>query len=177
MTDFIAIDFETADQGRDSACSLALVRVSGGKVRDTFYRLIRPPRARMMFTHIHGITWEQVADQPDFGQLWPEIRDWIADAPFLVAHNAPFDKGVLAECCRAYGYPAPLVGFVCTVRVARDVWNLRPAKLPDVCRFLAQPLNHHDALSDAVACAEILLAAQRDGYDPARQLGTPQYKG
>ena len=174
MTDFIALDFETADNGRDSACSLALVLVRNGKVADTWYRLIRPPRQTMMFTHIHGITWDRVKDQPDFGHFWPEIRALIAEAPFLVAHNAPFDKGVLAECCRAHGHPAPLTPFVCTVRAAREIWNLRPTKLPDVCRFIAQPLNHHDALSDAVACAEILLAALRDGYDPARQLGTPQ---
>lgn len=169
--DFIALDFETADNGRDSACSLALAVVKNGKVAETWHRLIRPPRASQMFTHIHGITWDMVKDQPDFGHFWPEIRDLIDAAPFLAAHNAPFDKGVLAECCRAHGHGAPLTPFVCTVRVARDTWNLRPTKLPDVCRFLAQPLNHHDALSDAVACAEIMLAALRDGYDPTRQLG------
>lgn len=174
MTDFIAIDFETADNGRDSACSLALAIVRAGRVAETWHRLIRPPRPSMMFTHIHGITWDMVADQPDFGHFWPDIRDLVETAPFLVAHNAPFDKGVLAECCRAHGFAAPLTPFVCTVRAAREQWNLRPTKLPDVCRFLAQPLNHHDALSDAVASAEILLAALRDGYDPARQLGQPQ---
>ncbi|MGE4281975.1 MAG: 3'-5' exonuclease [Magnetospirillum sp.] len=173
MSDFIALDFETADQGRDSACSLALVMVQGGRVRETWHHLIRPPRPRVMYTHIHGITWDMVADQPDFGYLWPEIRDRVENAPFLVAHNAPFDKGVLTECCRAYGFAAPLSPFVCTVRVARDTWNLRPTKLPDVCRFLAQPLKHHDALSDALACAEILLAAMRDGYDPSRQIPQP----
>lgn len=170
MIDFVALDFETADQGRDSACSLALAIVKGGRVADIWYRLIRPPRPRMMFTHIHGITWDMVAGQPDFGHFWPEIRPLIEAAPFLAAHNAAFDRGVLAECCRASGHAAPLTPFVCTVLAARATWNLRPTKLPDVCRFLAQPLNHHDALSDAVACAEILLAARRDGYDPAVQI-------
>lgn len=171
MTAFIALDFETADQGRDSACSLALVTVENGRVTDTWQRLIRPPRPRMLYTHIHGITWDMVAGQPDFGHIWPDIRERVESAPFLVAHNAPFDKGVLAESCRAYGFAAPPPPFVCTVKAARETWNLRPTKLPDVCRFLAQPLDHHDALSDAVACAEILLAAIRDGYDPSRQIG------
>ncbi|MCA1908747.1 MAG: exonuclease, partial [Magnetospirillum sp.] len=75
MTAFVALDFETADQGRDSACSLALVTVENGRVTDTWQRLIRPPRPRMLYTHIHGITWDMVADQPDFGHLWPDIRD------------------------------------------------------------------------------------------------------
>lgn len=168
--DFIALDFETADNGRDSACSLALVVVRDGRVAGTWHRLIRPPRRTMLYTHIHHITWDMVADQPDFGHIWPEIRDQVTAAPFLVAHNAAFDRGVLAESCRAYGYPAPQTPFVCTVKAARETWNLRPTKLPDVCRFLAQPLNHHDARSDALACAQILLAAMRDGYDPARQI-------
>ena len=157
MIDFVALDFETADPGRDSACALALAVVRDGRVAETWCRLIRPPRPVMHFTHIHGITWEQVADQPDFGALWPDISGLIAQAPFLAAHNAPFDRGVLAECCRAHGHPSPLTPFVCTVRAARETWNLRPTRLPD-------------ALSDAVACAEILLAARRDGYDPRRQI-------
>ena len=42
--------------------------------------------------------------------------------------------------------------------MARRAWNLRPTKLPDVCRHLGITLNHHDALSDALACAKIVIA-------------------
>ncbi|MFA5187667.1 MAG: exonuclease, partial [Patescibacteria group bacterium] len=38
-----------------------------------------------------------------------------------------------------------------------------PTKLPDVCRRLKIPLNHHDAASDAEACARIVMAAMQDG--------------
>ena len=57
---FTAIDFETADYGADSACALALVHVEGVEIvgRDLF--MIRPPRSRFAFTHIHGITWAHV---------------------------------------------------------------------------------------------------------------------
>jgi DNA polymerase-3 subunit epsilon len=44
------------------------------------------------------------------------------------------------------------------------MWQLRPTKLPDVCRYLAIPLNHHRADSDSRACAEIVLAALADGW-------------
>jgi DNA polymerase-3 subunit epsilon len=53
--------------------------------------------------------------------------------------------------------------YFCTVQLARQNWNIRPTKLPDVCRHLNLSLNHHDALSDAEACANIVLAAIRDG--------------
>ena len=41
---FVAIDFETADYGPDSACAVALVRVEGSRIVRRSYFLIRPPR-------------------------------------------------------------------------------------------------------------------------------------
>ena len=45
------------------------------------------------------------------------------------------------------------------MRMARAAWDLYPTKLPDVCRRLGIALRHHDALSDAEACARIVLLA------------------
>lgn len=168
MSNFVAIDFETADQGRDSACSVALVIVRNGRIVDSVQRLIRPPRDRMMFTHIHGITWSDVAGEPDFAGIWPGLADIVAEADFLAAHNAPFDRGVLEGCCQAYGLPVPAKHFVCTVRLAREVWNIYPTKLPNVCQHLGLALKHHDALSDATACANIVLRAMAAGWMPDR---------
>ncbi len=170
MSNFVAIDFETADNGRDSACSVALVIVRNGRITDSVQRLIRPPRQKMMFTHIHGITWEDVADQPDFAGIWPALADIVAEADFLAAHNAPFDKGVLEGCCAAHGLANPAKQFLCTVRLAREVWNIFPTKLPDVCRHLGLKLKHHDALSDATACADIVLKAMATGWLPDRHI-------
>ncbi len=159
MTTFVALDFETADRYRDSACSIGLVRVVQGQVVDKAHYLIRPPRRLFEFTHIHGITWGMVANQPDFAELWPTLTDMLAGADFLVAHNASFDRSVLNACCQAYGIEPPVAEFVCTVKLARQTWNIRPTKLPNVCDYLGIPLNHHDALSDAEACAQIAIAS------------------
>jgi DNA polymerase-3 subunit epsilon len=37
--------------------------------------------------------------------------------------------------------------------------------LPDVCRYLGIQLNHHNALSDAEACAQIVISAAQDGAE------------
>lgn len=161
MTTFVALDFETADNGRDSACAIGLVRVQDWKITERSYYLIRPPRPRIRFTDIHGIRWEDVAHEPSFGERWSLIEPLLQDADFLAAHNASFDKGVLHACCDAYGISPPPHTFVCTVQLARKTWNLRPTKLPDVCQFLGIPLEHHQALSDAEACARIVIAANR----------------
>ena len=156
---FVALDFETADQGRDSACAIALVRVEGRQIVRREHHLIRPPRRTFAFTAIHGIRWAQVADAPSFGELWPQLAGCLEGARFIAAHNASFDAAVLRACCERAGLRPPSQPFLCTVQVARQTWNLRPTRLPDVCRHLGLPLRHHDALSDAEACAGIVLAA------------------
>jgi DNA polymerase-3 subunit epsilon len=165
MTSFAAIDFETADYGRDSACAVGIVTVRRGRVAERFHHLIRPPRSRFAFTYIHGIRWRDVRDAPSFAELWPQMEARLADTDFLVAHNASFDAGVLESCARAARIRAPDVPFLCTVRLARAVWGIRPTNLPNVCRHLAIPLRHHDPLSDAEASARIVLAARKAGAE------------
>jgi len=156
---FAAIDFETADYGRDSACSLAIITVDGDEIVSRWHRLIKPPRQTFEFTYLHGIGWKDVKDQPTFGELWPEILEQFKGIQYLVAHNATFDREVMNVCCiRAGVAPTPLP-YKCTVQLARKIWNIRPTKLPDVCRFLSIELRHHQAESDAEACARIMLAS------------------
>ncbi|MFZ1965091.1 MAG: 3'-5' exonuclease, partial [Roseiarcus sp.] len=156
---FVAIDFETANYQPDSACAVGLVKVVGGEIVNTAAYLIRPPTREFVFTYIHGLTWSDVANANDFGLLWPKLAAFLDGAEFLAAHNAPFDRGVLRACCARYRLPAPSAPFRCTVQISRRAWNIRPTKLSDVCKKLEIPLNHHEALSDAMACARIVLAA------------------
>lgn len=158
---FIAIDFETADRGPDSACAVALVRVEEGRIIRREACLLRPPRPHFEFTYLHGISWEDVADKPTFGQAWPDLVGMLDGAQFLAAHNAPFDRGVLYACCEAAGLSPPFLPFRCTVQMARRVWGIYPTKLSHVCARLGLPLNHHDPLSDAEACARIVIAASQ----------------
>jgi DNA polymerase-3 subunit epsilon len=160
---FVAIDFETADHQPDSACAVALVRVENGEIIYQHAFLIRPPRQEFVFSYLHGITWKMVEKMPAFGDLWPDLEPALDGAAFLAAHNAPFDRSVLQACCAAAGLKPPSLPFRCTVQLARKKWRLYPTKLSDVCRYLDIPLNHHDALSDATACAKIILAARNDG--------------
>lgn len=156
---FAAIDFETADHGPDSACAVGVVRVEAGHVVRREAVLIRPPRPRVLFTAVHGITWEMVKDSPSFADVWPTLRPLLDGAAVLAAHNCAFDRRVLEACCRAAGLAAPTLPYLCTVRLARRTWGLTPNNLPAVCRRLGIGLVHHDAGSDAEACARIVMAA------------------
>jgi DNA polymerase III epsilon subunit-like protein len=79
------------------------------------------------------------------------------------AHNASFDRGVLHACCGKFGITPPSADFLCTMKLSRRVWGIRPTKLSDVCRHFNIPLQHHDAASDALACAKIVLEASASG--------------
>jgi DNA polymerase-3 subunit epsilon len=157
---FVAIDFETADHGQDSACAIGLVRVEGWQVVQRAYSLIRPPRQHFFFSYLHGITWAHVRDQAAFDEVWRKASPLLEDADFLAAHNASFDRGVLRACCAAAGMQAPTLPFECSLQLARRVWGFRPARLSHVCARLGLPLKHHHAGSDADACAGIVLAAR-----------------
>jgi DNA polymerase III subunit epsilon len=163
---FAAIDFETADYGRDSACAVSVVVVDKSEIARCKHFLIRPPRRDFMFTHIHGITWRHVAKKPDFAGVWKDAAPLLDGVDFIAAHNASFDRSVLHACCEASGLDVPAVDFVCTVKLARYAWNIYPTALPDVCRKFRIPLKHHDALSDATACAKIVMEAIKKGIDP-----------
>lgn len=164
---FAAIDFETANQRPESACALGVVVVADGRIVDRFYELIRPATSEFLFTHIHGLSWTEVRTAQTFAELWPRVGARLRDVEFLAAHNAAFDRRVLGECCAAYGLPAVPHPFVCTVKVAREVWNIRPTRLPDVCARLRIGLQHHHAESDAEACARIVIAAAAAGWSPS----------
>ncbi|WP_164102699.1 exonuclease domain-containing protein [Candidatus Laterigemmans baculatus] len=159
--DFTAIDFETANERRDSACQLGAVVVRGGDIIRRHCWLIRPRPMRFSRINIavHGITAELVREEPDFGELWESIRP-VLSGQVLVAHNARFDIGVLQACLGRYGHEALDLEFSCTRAVGHYAWPGQPGYgLKAIANRLGITFQHHDALEDAMACAKILLAA------------------
>jgi DNA polymerase-3 subunit epsilon len=101
----------------------------------------------------------------------------LRGADYIAAHNAGFDRKVLFTCFAAAGYTPPEIDALCTVKLSKAAWGIRPTKLPDVCQHFQIALDHHDALSDANACAEILVIAISQGFDLERgKLGKPSYQ-
>jgi DNA polymerase III subunit epsilon len=156
---FTAIDFETANERRDSACAVGVVRVEAGAIVRRYSRLLRPPTRRFEFSWLHGIRWEDVAAAPTFASIWPELRDLCAGVDFVAAHNASFDAGVLDACCDRARVTRLRTRYECTVALARKTWGIYPTRLDIVAARLGVPLRHHDAASDAEACARIVLLA------------------
>ena len=158
----IALDFETASPSAGSICSIGLAWIVDGRVARVAHRLVRPHDMRFDrgFIAIHGIEPRQVEDEPEFPALWEEWLPHLQATPLLLAHNAPFDIGVLRAALRHYRLAPPRLDFLCTVKIARAAWpGLEGYGLANMATHLGLELRHHAADSDAAACAGIALRA------------------
>ncbi|SDD06587.1 3'-5' exonuclease [Glycomyces harbinensis] len=162
----MAIDFETANGSRASACSVAVVRFSGDEEKESYATLIRPPDGHDRFearnTAIHGIRRTDVVGAPRWPAVWSQLRDFIGDSP-VVAHNAAFDTSVIRGANSAAGIRPPTLRYACTLVIARQTWQLDSYTLPRVARAAGIVFgDHHRAEADARAAAKVLVAERRE---------------
>lgn len=166
--DFIAIDFETANDRFDSACAIGIAAVSNLEVVETYYSLIRPfSDFSEANSAIHGITSDDVIDAPIFYEVWPQISHFFGRYAVL-AHNALFDMSVLKRS-NPWFCNGPEFKYIDTVSLCKE---FVPGKkdLAHCAEYLNIPLeNHHNALDDAVACARIAIECIR--LSGAKNLG------
>jgi DNA polymerase III subunit epsilon len=159
---FAAIDFETATGRRNSACAVGIVTVENGNISDEYYSLIQPPGNYYWksFTNIHGITPTDTLKAPTFQSIYPEIKKILLDGKFVVAHNEVFDRNVLFKTMKYYGLDYKDLElssrWECTLKIYRAK-GFKPANLAACCSVMNIELNHHEALSDARACAKLYL--------------------
>lgn len=152
MKTFTAIDFETAQGYRNSICQVGLVRVENGIINKELNFLVQSPDNYYWerFTAIHGISAQDTVESPTFDMVWQHIEPFITNQN-VVAHNGfGFDFPVLNKTLEHYGLETPEYNKICTYQIYKS-------NLADLCQRHNIPLNHHDALSDAKACAELYL--------------------
>lgn len=162
--DFIAIDFETANSNRDSPCEIGLVRVEGFEMVEKQSFLIRPKDNYFdpYNTFLHGISESTVENEPEFDEIYKLLRKDFESYP-LIAHNASFDISVLRHTLNLYDIDYPETNYSCTYQMSREVLKgLFSFKLDSICKYLGIELDHHRALSDAEACAEIAIRIFKD---------------
>ena len=166
MSRFIAFDTETPNARNDRMCQIGVSIIENGEITGGFVRLVDPECDYDGFNvMLHGITPEATYGKPCFSRLWEsELAEVFSDG-VLVAHNVPFDMAVLARCLRAYGLcRKPRAAYIDTVLMARRAFpELANHRLDTLSAALGIDLAHHDAGSDAEACARIFLACIRRG--------------
>lgn len=172
---FLAFDVETPDVSNARICQIGCVEqtVAPASVSVQTYGFLVNPECDFYWRNIqvHGITADDVAQEPTFAQIWGNGLAERFRSHILVAHNARFDMTVLSKTLESYGIEPPQMSFVDTLQVARRCYPQLPNhKLDTVSNYLGVSLeHHHDASSDAFACYGILMESiRRFGADVAR---------
>lgn len=177
-TDFVAVDFETANSFRGSPCAVGAVKVVDGRIAEEWSTLIRPPAEVRGFdrrnVRIHGIRPEDIAAAPHFSEVLVRLREFVGTLP-VAAHNAAFDMGVIRSAAEVEGLPLAPQMYFCTVQLSRKHFTLPSHSLPFSAEAAGAPMtHHHDALEDARACAAIAAEVLRHADGPTLAEGLAQ---
>jgi len=165
VTDFIALDVETANSDYSSICSVGLVHFKSQAVHKSIAFLV-DPEAEFSPANIaiHGITPESVAGKPTMDQVLRAFGSTLANC--AVAHHSPFDRLAFARAAEKYGAPSPHVYWIDTLQVARRTWSEFKDNggygLSNLASAFGIDLVHHDAAEDARAAGLILVRAIAD---------------
>ncbi|MBD1543094.1 hypothetical protein G9E11_12745 [Arthrobacter sp. IA7] len=166
---FTAIDFETANSHRGSACAVGLVKVRDGHIVDTASWLIKPPPGIDDFdpinVELHGITEPDVQNAADWEMSLEGILQFVSEDP-IVAFDAAYDASVMRTATEHQHLDLPAKDFYCALHLAEDHLAQPRPRLSDALAALElPPVERHEPRAHALACAQIVLAiAARRGF-------------
>lgn len=159
--DFVAIDVETANADMASICQIGIAKFQDGKLADEWVALVNPEDYFSSINEsIHGITQNDVKDQPTFPQILDKLSSYLTGT-ISVCHTH-FDRVSLNRAADKYDIPHIDTIWLDSAKVARRTWETSAWKgygLANICEEIGYEFKHHDALEDAKACGHVLLAA------------------
>lgn len=158
--EYVVFDIETTgfSSREDSIIEIGAVKVRDGQVVSRFNELINPKRSiPYEITKLTGIDNTMVKDCETIESVLPKFLKFAGSAP-VVAHNAEFDTGFIKTNCKRLNLEFNN-GIIDTLPLARFLFpELKKHKLNIICDHLKISLeNHHRAVDDAGATAEILI--------------------
>ncbi len=164
--DFYAIDFETANDERISACAIGIVKVVQNKIISENFYFIKPPE-EINFSHfnidIHGIEPSDVINESTFKELWLSKLKEKFENNLILFHNRSMDGSIIKQLLSHYKLDG-LVHNVDTMEIAKK--NDMPLKLVELTKkYNINFSNSHNATEDAKACALVGINMIKDGID------------
>ena len=166
---FIVFVVETPNRYNDRISAIGITVVENQSVKDRFFSYVNPQTFFDSFnTKLTRISESTVATAPSFPELWRKIEP-IMSGGILVAHNALFDLGVLKKCLDDYGIAwKKEAEYCCTVQMGRKLLPDMRHGLNTMCYHYGIELDHHQADSDSMAAALILLRYMEGGAQARR---------
>ncbi len=163
---YAVIDVETPNCHNDSICSIGIVILEDGFIAKRIHQLINPEvDFDEINISIHGITPADVETEPTFPEAWEALKD-VLKGCLLVGHNIRFDLSCIKKALQYYQIESTPIYYIDTMTLSKEcIKNLRGYRLNDLCDYFDIELDdHHNALCDSTATAELFLALI-DEYD------------
>lgn len=161
LTDVVIVDTETTGAGHDARLvELGALHVRDGKVVAQFQTLVDPEEPIPPYVvRIHGITNAMVRGQPKAKVVLPAFLAFVG-ARCLLAHNAAFDRNIIANEMIRAGMKRPDVPMFCSLKLARKVFPQAPNhKLSTLASYLKIPdPPSHRAIADCMTTVGVLVA-------------------
>jgi DNA polymerase-3 subunit epsilon len=171
-----ALDVETGglDAKRDPIIAVAMVPVRGGRIRlrESYRTLVRPEDGSGITSAsvtAHQLVTLDVSGAPSLAEVLPEIDRRVREGVLLV-HHASIDVAFLKRDFARLGVAWPSPKVVDTMRLLIRNAQLRdPARSRDLvalnlsrarAEYGLPDYQAHDALTDAIATAELFLAVR-----------------
>ncbi len=162
ISDFIAIDFETAYPGKaPPPCSLGVTVVKNSVILSSTNFYINPETPiSPLCQNVHGISNQMVKNCPTFPHIWETLHPLVAEYP-IIAHNAVFDIGVLLEAASRYKIIVPRLHIYDTMLLSKKHVGAEKNNLPFMCKYFGIDCrNHHKSSDDSEMCARLFLELQ-----------------
>ncbi len=161
--DFVALDVETANADMTSICQIGVASFSGASLVDEWSTLVDPETFfEPINVSIHGINADAVQGAPVFSEVAEEVRR-RTNAKTVVTHTH-FDRTAIFQAFQKIGAAPIDCNWLDTARVARRAWTEFESAgygLANVCEKIGYEFNHHNALEDAKAAGQVLIAASQ----------------
>ena len=160
MDTYVVFDIETTGLRPELSkiIEIGAVKIEQGVIIETYSTFVNPNEPiPFRIEQLTGINNQMVADSPDIDTVLPGFLEFCKDY-VLVAHNAEFDIGFISYHCMKSGIDFEPT-YIDTVGLSRMLLpKLNRHKLDNIAKELGVSLlNHHRAVDDAYATAEIFI--------------------
>ncbi len=157
MNDFVALDVETANADYSSICQIGMVHHQSGTQVSRWSTLIDPQAYFDPYNvDIHGISEEDVNGALTFTEAFQELKERMSGN--IVLHHGHFDRTAFARCYDLHGLDPIACDWLDNTKIVRRTWPEFAQSgygLSKLTKHFDIHLDHHDALSDASAAAQI----------------------
>ncbi|ARD22190.1 MULTISPECIES: 3'-5' exonuclease [Shewanella] len=183
--EFVALDFETTglDAQQNSIISIGLVPFTLNRIacRQAKHWFINPEdKLQEDSIIIHGITHSDLKGAPDLLRILEQLLDQLA-GKIVVVHYRRIERDFFDAALRSLINEGIVFPVIDTMQIEADIYQARPKQFLD---WIIKPKPHsirlansrtrynlptyppHDALTDAIATAELLQAQIRHHFSP-----------